>query len=102
MKIDITGLPKEKILMELYNNAHTIMGFEITPDGMKLDHAKRLANESLNYEWLNGRALKVNLIGDIVDFTEYDLEREYEYTKLGFKKGKKESEMKRDNEERKK
>ncbi|MFA7307585.1 MAG: hypothetical protein WC026_13035 [Hyphomicrobium sp.] len=87
MKIDITGLPKEKVLMELYNNAHTTTGFEITPNGMKLDHAKRLINNNLHYDWLNGRALKINLSNNIVDFKEYDSERNYEHTKLGFKKG---------------
>jgi|688.fasta_scaffold13506_24 hypothetical protein len=88
MKINISGLPKEKVLMELYNNAHTIMGFEITPDGMKLDHAKRLADESLYYEWINGRELKVDLRGDIVNFKKYNRARKYENKILGFEKGK--------------
>ena len=85
MKIDITGLPKEKVLMELYNNSPTMMGFEITPNGMKIDHAKRLVEESLHYDRLNGRALWINLSGDIVDFTKYDSERSYESKRYGFK-----------------
>lgn len=88
MKIDITGLPKEKVLMELYNNAHTTMGFNITPDGMTIGHAKTLIQDSLRYDWLNGRALKVNLSGDLVDFTQYDSERSYEHLRYGFAKGK--------------
>ena len=88
MKIDITGLPKDKILMELYNNSHTIMGFEITPKGMDIDHANRLVKESLWYDWLNGRALKIDLRDNIVDFEEYDCARNFEHEKIGFKKGK--------------
>ena len=88
MRINIEGLPKEKVLMELYNNAKTTMGFEITPDGMKLDHAKRLVNDSLCYEWLNGKALKIDLSSNVIDFSEYDFERKYEHAKFGLEKGK--------------
>ena len=71
--------------MSLYNNAHTTMGFEITPNGMTLEHAKMIVDEgNLNFNWLNGRAMKINLHPDIIDVKEYDSERNYEHKKLGF------------------
>jgi hypothetical protein len=88
MKIDITGIPKELILMHLYNNSHTTMGLDITPDGTTLDHAKRLTDECLSYDWLNGRALMIHIGSDLVDPTNYDQERRYESRKYGLRKPK--------------
>lgn len=78
-KIDISGLPKHLLLKELYNNAYTIVGMDITPDAMTEDHAKRLTDHCLVFEYLNGKALFINLHGDLFDCTFYDREREYEF-----------------------
>lgn len=66
--IDISGISKANILSELYNSARSLEG-----KLMSIEEAeKHIEKEGLEFDYLNGRAIKANLSGDKFDPYLYD------------------------------
>jgi hypothetical protein len=74
MQINISGIPKEKVLVALYNKAKALgMGvFQYIPGDMKEDDAKIILKETKSFDYLYGRVMKVNISGDSFDDWLYD------------------------------
>ncbi|MET8605543.1 hypothetical protein ABZV92_18575 [Streptomyces rubiginosohelvolus] len=76
-QIDISGLGKNQVLAALYNNAR-IQGKGIRhPSGsspLSAEQAREITGEtsSLDFDYLDGRVLKVDLSGDRLDPRLYD------------------------------
>ncbi|MGF9891777.1 hypothetical protein [Priestia megaterium] len=73
--INIKGLDKRKVLQALYDSAQPLgMGFlHYTPEPLTLDQAENALAENLyKFDYLKGRVLKVNIIGDTFDSWLYD------------------------------
>lgn len=64
--MNIKGIDKAKILMELYNNSQPLgLGFlhyDATP--MKYDEAKELLKNQTYFDYLKGRVMKIDLSKD--------------------------------------
>ena len=74
--IDITGLPKEKVLMALFNGSKQQGLGTLNKDGKEditEEQAEQIIKEhGLFFDYLNGRFLKVNLTSDSFDEWCYD------------------------------
>jgi hypothetical protein len=91
MKVDISGLPKHKVLAAIYNHAQPMgMGFlRATRGDMTEDEAKKILGEefdrdyvfaggvarkrnNLYFDYLNGRCMKVDITNDEVNSGLFD------------------------------
>lgn len=75
MTIDITGIDKVKLLQALYNRAKPLgLGFlHFTPQPLTNEEALKLIVEYRgNFDYLNGRVMKVNLSGDTMSGQLFD------------------------------
>lgn len=75
--VDITGLDKAEVLAALYNNSRPLgMGhLHFVPGNLPIEEARALIEQrgiALNYEYLKGRVMKVDLTGDELDPRLYD------------------------------
>lgn len=74
--IDITGLSKAQVLAALFNAiAPSGMGFLQAmhgPEVMDVEHAQQLIEERLDFDYLYGRCLKVELADDSFDPWGFD------------------------------
>ena len=77
-EVDITGIDKAKLLMELYNNADLQgMGYLIGITKSRFIMTKEQADElvasgNLDFDYLQGRSMKINLSGNIINATLYN------------------------------
>ncbi len=73
-EIDISKMNKAEVLMKLYNAARPLgLGhLHYTPDDMTIEEAHELLKEQTYFDYLNGRVMKVDLSGDILDTWLYD------------------------------
>lgn len=74
-KINIKGLDKKEILRRLYNNSRPIgMGWlQATSEEMTYKEAKKIIKEEgLEFDYLKGRVMKIDLIEDSFDPWLYD------------------------------
>ena len=73
-KIDIRGIDKAQVLQALYNAARSvgrgILQYDPTP--MTLEEARALLQRGTYFDYVHGRAMKVNLSGDELDPWLYD------------------------------
>lgn len=71
--LNIKGLNKAELLVELYNNA-LLFGFDIEMNIVKLtyDDAFKLLEENSRFDQLYGKILKIDLSGDEFDERGYD------------------------------
>lgn len=72
--ISIKGLPKDKVLSALYNNAKPLgMGFaHYRPGPLTEAELKTLMEGRLYYDYVLGRVMKVDIEGDQLDPRLYD------------------------------
>ena len=72
--ISIKSLDKAAVLAALYNAARPQgMGFmRFDPKPMTVEEARRLLAQQQDFDYLQGRVMKVNLSGDELDPTWYD------------------------------
>lgn len=72
--IDITGLDKGAVLKALYDNSQPLgMGFiHFVPGPMPLNEAQDIVSRCLDFDYLKGRILKVDLESDFLDPWGYD------------------------------
>lgn len=67
--MDISHLPKAKVLAALYNNSRPFgMGYLQAKDGdMSEEEAAELLKEQTSFDYLHGRLMKIDLSGDELD-----------------------------------
>lgn len=72
--INISGIPKEKVLIALYENAKCQgLGYlQYNSAPMKEEEACHLLSQHTYFDYLNGRVMKVNLSSDELDPYLYD------------------------------
>ena len=73
--MNIRGLNKEEVLVALYNRAKVQgMGFMSHNSEFKMDNerAKEILSKKQSFDYLNGRAMKVDLSGDALDTYLYN------------------------------
>jgi len=72
--IDISKCNKAAVLKALYDNSQPQgMGFlHYNPRPLTLEEAERALNQSSYIDYFNGRVIKVDLRGDLLDPTLYD------------------------------
>lgn len=72
--INIKGIDKYKVLQALYNNSRPLgMGFIQYVEGDMEDKiAKKIVKDTLRFDYLFGRVMKVDLSGDEFDHGLYD------------------------------
>lgn len=73
--ISIQGLPKEKVLAALYNNAKPLgRGFlHYTPGPLSDEEVReQMEDGRLYFDYVKGRVMKVDLSGDTLDPYFYD------------------------------
>lgn len=75
--INIKGLDKAEVLAALYNNSKPQgMGFlHFTPEDMTIEEAKNLLKRGMDFDYIQGRVMKVNLDSDI-EFEEWLYDRD--------------------------
>lgn len=74
-KVSIAGLDKARVLVALYN--HSIPeGFEIfDPEllgNMTIRRAREYTSRTLDFDYVDGRVIKTDISGDVVDTWLYD------------------------------
>ena len=73
--IDISKLNKAEVLAALYNNSFQ-QGMGVMhargQTGLSIDEAAELLKETIYFDYLHGRVMKVNLSGDDLDPSLYD------------------------------
>lgn len=75
LKMKITGLNKAEVLVALYNRAKIQgMGFMSNNSGfvMNTEKAKELLSKKIDFDYLNGKVMKINLSGDELDTYLYN------------------------------
>lgn len=74
--VDISNKDKAEVLAALYNASHPHgMGFlQYNPEPMTVEEAKILLDRCTYFDYLNGRVMKVNLEGDIVNVSLYNVD----------------------------
>lgn len=72
--MNIAKLNKAEILVALYNSAKPLgRGFlHYTPEDMSIEEAQQLLKESIYFDYIKGRILKVNLGKDELDTFLYN------------------------------
>lgn len=73
--IDIKNLDKAEVLVALYNNAkrsHGLLGLYYLPGAMGIEVAREIIKNNKKFNYLQGKALKVDLTGDKLDAREYN------------------------------
>lgn len=75
--VDITGLPKGKVLAALYNASQPLgLGFlEYDPTPMTEEEANEILKTRQYFDYLKGRVMKVDLASDI-GFNEWLYDRD--------------------------
>lgn len=69
-EIDVTGISKPRLLMELYNGAKKPLS--IPHEIMSYDQAEAIINKhGLAFQYLNGRAMKIDLTDHTINFELY-------------------------------
>lgn len=73
-EISLVGVSKAKVLAELYNNSTPRgMGHLVSsPNDMTEEEAEKILSSQTNFDYLEGRVMKVNLSGDSFDPWLYD------------------------------
>lgn len=74
--VDIKGLDKAKALKALYDNSYLVKGIDLQPvpsGGVTVEHCAELLEKRTHFEYMYGRAIKVDLSGDEFDERLYDL-----------------------------
>jgi len=73
-KISLVGLSKAAVLAALYNASKPQgMGFlQFNPKPMNEEKASELLKQATNFDYLNGRGMKIDLSGDELDVWGYD------------------------------
>ncbi|OGT43834.1 MAG: hypothetical protein A3F42_08125 [Gammaproteobacteria bacterium RIFCSPHIGHO2_12_FULL_37_34] len=77
MKINIQGLDKAKLLQALFNNSKPLgLGFfdKDSNKEMTYTEAQQIVAEGMDFDYLNGRVMKIDLSGDELDPCGYDCE----------------------------
>ena len=75
MEIDIKGLNKAEILAGLYNSSKPLgMGvLYYNPMDMSIQEAQKIIDQDItDFDYLQGRVMKVNLSTDVLDSWGYD------------------------------
>jgi len=83
MKIDIAGMSKAEALCRLWNgepnsthHGRFTTALQLLQKPMSIEAAERWVSEgSLYFDYVEGRALKVDLSGDVLDARLYDRDR---------------------------
>lgn len=72
--INLTGKDKAKVLIALYNNAKPIGRGEqqYNPQPLSMEEAMLILQDGMDFDYLRGRVLKVNLSGNTFDTWGYD------------------------------
>lgn len=72
--INISGISKGKVLKALYDNSRPLgMGMlQFVPGPMKLEEADEIVTKQLNFDYLQGRVMKVDISGDDFHPGSYD------------------------------
>ncbi len=72
--ISIKELNKAEVLAALYNNSRVQgLGYLQAEAGdMRVDQAEQILTEQTNFDYLKGRIMKVNLVGDEFEEWLYD------------------------------
>ena len=73
--ISLEGLDKAVVLAALYNNAkrsHGLLGLHYLPGAMGIEVAREIIKDNKIFNYLQGKALKVDLTGDELDTREYN------------------------------
>jgi hypothetical protein len=73
-QVDISNKDKAEVLAALYNNSHPQgMGFlHYNPENMSVEEARKLLEETQVFDYLQGRVLKINLSGTILNTWLYN------------------------------
>ena len=74
MNVSIQGLDKAEVLKALHDNSKAQgMGFlHFEKEGLSVDQCRELLEETTDFDYLQGRVMKVNLSGDSFDAWGYD------------------------------
>lgn len=74
--VDISDKDKGEVLAALYNYSHPHgMGFlEYDPSPMSIEEARELLKENSYFDYINGRVMKVSLIGNLLTTYGYNYE----------------------------
>lgn len=73
MAIDIKGVSKVAVLVALYNAAKpAVLHGGYPRDPMDPEDAKDMLQDATLFSWVNGRALFVDVAGDVLDTSQYD------------------------------
>jgi hypothetical protein len=72
--VDITGLDKAAVLAALYNNSKPLgMGYRhFDPADMTTEQARAILEKQTNFDYLKGRVMKIEFIGNSLDEWDYD------------------------------
>jgi len=72
--VDISGLSKECVLAALYNNSK-VQGFgylQTVSAEMSVEDASKIVRQSLSFDYLFGKVMKIDISGDEFDPRLYD------------------------------
>lgn len=74
MDISLAGLDKAAVLAALYNASKSqgLGAFHFTPAPMTIAQAEELLKQQEDFDYLQGRVMKVRLGGDVLDTRLYD------------------------------
>ena len=74
MAVSIQGLDKADVLKALHDNSKTQGSGRLhyKPEGLSIDQCRDLIKESTDFDYLQGRVMKVNIEGDNFDPWGYD------------------------------
>ena len=73
-RIDISKKDKAEVLAALYNDSHPHgYGFlQFNAEPMTPEEAREILQETVNFDYLNGRVMKISLAGDEISVYGYD------------------------------
>lgn len=74
--VDISSKDKGEVLAALYNYSHPHgLGFlEYDPSPMSIEEARKLLKENSYFDYINGRVMKISLIGNLITTHGYNCE----------------------------
>ena len=74
MQIDISKKDKAEVLAALYNASHPL-GFGrllYDPNPMSIEEARMFLQETMEFDYLKGRVMKIDLTGNLLETSLYD------------------------------
>lgn len=73
-RVNIKGISKAKVLVALYNGsvARGMGNLQATSEPLTLDKAEKLLRSGSYFDYLQGRVMKVDLEGNMLDTVLYD------------------------------